>query len=107
MSKIKIPRKTNDLLRLAGLIHTKHNELGDTSPLLSIDWNELESKVTLAQEKHDEAEQLRKSAENLREERDNLTDEIMVGVRNTRDLLKVKYGNDTRQLGEFGFIVDD
>jgi hypothetical protein len=107
MSKIKIPRKTNDLLRLADQIYTKHTELGANSPVDSLDWANLATKITQAQEKHDQAEQMRKSAENLREERDNLMADIIIGVRKSRDLLKVKYGNDTRQLGEFGFIVDD
>lgn len=107
MSKIKIPRGTVDLLRLIGQISDQNTALGANSPVASLDWADLDAKTQLAQQKHDEAEQMRKSAENLREERDLLIKDLLAGIRKARDLLKGTYGSETRQLGEFGFTVDD
>jgi len=38
MTKVSIPVKVEDLFRLAELIHAKHTELGDASPLNMLDW---------------------------------------------------------------------
>jgi len=107
MSKIKIPSNTVHFCDLLENLHNAHKSKGDVSPLSSLDWTGMEMKISTLREKHAEMEEARRSAEQLREERDIAKRKLKELVRHARDILKGIHRGELRELGEYGFTVDD
>jgi len=107
MTKVSIPAKVDGLFRLAELIHAKHTELGDASPLNMLDWAVAKTNLDAAVAKHQIFEDLHRQAETIREERDLMAGQIREIVRQSRDILKGVHRKDMHKLGEYGFEVNN
>ena len=97
-------------LDLAQLVYDKHQSDGAASLLLSLeehDWAITGPKIAPCLAKHKEAEALSKAAEEAYRVRDAMLTEINAIVKDSKTLLKGKYVNNPKKLGEWGFVVDD
>ncbi|MCW3073453.1 MAG: hypothetical protein JWP69_522 [Flaviaesturariibacter sp.] len=109
--RIPIPKNAEDLMKLARQVHTKHQELGDASPLRAMEdysWTTAATDLAKAEEAHKRAEQLDKEAEKLRGERNALLQGTIKGiVTSSRNMLQGAYAKNLKKMGDFGFTVDD
>ena len=105
-ARVNIPRKPQELLKLAQTIQAKDAELGGQSPLGFLDWNSKLDAINKALAAQEEAESLRRQMESAYEQRDILVKEITDWVRQSRDILTGVYRQEMRKLGDFGFTVD-
>lgn len=108
--RIVIPRKIDELLKLAGLIYNKHLLDGAKSPLRTLsdyNWDEHGPKLQQAIAKHAEAEEYRRRMEQAYRERDLLMEDVDGLIKSSRDLLKGMYKKTPKKLGEWGFEVND
>ena len=105
-TRVNIPHKAQDLLKLAQTIQAKDAELGNQSPLGFLDWGSKLDVINQALAAQEEAESLRRQMESAYEQRDILVKEITGWVRQSRDILKGVYRQEMRKLGDFGFTVD-
>jgi hypothetical protein len=105
--RVLIPRNPEEKIELAELVFKKDSDLGNASPLAALGWDVQGPNISIAKEKHDKAEELKRQAEILYEERDNLLAPIDDLLKQSRDQLKVTYRSDPRKIGDFGFTVDD
>ncbi len=103
--KFNISRKVEGILKLAGNIFSRHQELGKASPLSSLAWNTQGPKVAEALAAHKRAEELKRQMEIAYEQRNALIEGIDEIVKQSRDVLKGVYRSEPRKLGEFGFEV--
>jgi hypothetical protein len=105
-----IPKTIGGMLKLAGLIYSKHLQDGANSPLNSLsdyNWNEHGPNVQRAAEKHAEAEELTRRAEHCYRERNFLMGDVNGLVLSSRDLLKGIFKKTPKKPGEWGFEVND
>jgi len=107
MTKVSVPTKVEDVFRLAGLIYAKHTALGEASPLKALDWETGKANLDAAEAQNTAFKELHRQAEAAREERDHYVAQIRLLVQQSRDMLKGIHRNDLRQLGEYGFEVND
>ena len=105
--RVKIGKNVEEILKLANLIATKHNELGEKSPLKPLGWEEHIENISKALDAHKQAKEYERLAEQAYEQRNNVVKPITELVKRSRDLLKALYHGETKNLGEFGFEVDD
>jgi hypothetical protein len=108
--RVNIPRNPQELLTLAEAIFTKHQADGANSPLNSLDgqdWNLSGVKITPAQTKHDEAEDLKRKSEEAYRERDLYLTELEKIVKASAQLLKALNATNPKRLADWGFTVDD
>lgn len=111
---IVYPPEFEELVKLFRAMKAKHDSFGPgTSPLTAfLDQNEIEinsdeADVNAAETKHDEAKQGEKDAEDLREDRDNLFDPVMANVLLMGQFLKGLFVKNPKELGHWGYVVDD
>jgi hypothetical protein len=105
--RVKIGKSVEETLNLASLIVAKHKELGETSPLKPLNWEEHIENIEKALDLHRQAKEYERLAEQAHEQRNNYAKPIDELVKRTRDLLKVLHHGEAKSLGEFGFEVDD
>jgi len=106
----------SDFLRRAELFNNfkkRHDELGAASPLIpylaehNIDMEKDEGDVNKAAFNHGKAEQAANNAEDLREKRDLLFDPVFENIRSIGQFLKALYVKNPKELGHWGYTVDD
>jgi len=108
--RIRIPQKPVNLLDLAERIYQKHLEDKEQSPLKMLQSNSWENngaKVADCLAHHRRAEELRLEMEKEYSERNLLLKDVIKTVKASRDMLKGVYHDIPKQLGEWGFEVDD
>lgn len=108
--RVVIPRNPQDLITLAQAIYDKHLLDGSASPLLQLDgmdWASSGTKITPAQQKHTEAEDLKRKSEEAYRERDIFLTDLETIVKNSAKLLKALNTTNPKRLAEWGFTVDD
>ena len=95
------------------LVYAKHIAMGAASPLLpflannDIDFDADKADVDAAVLVHAKMEQAKRDAEDYREERDLKFNSVMRHLRSIGAFLKALYVNNTKQLGDWGYTVDD
>jgi hypothetical protein len=107
--RVIIPNNPETLISLGTSIYKKHTTDGTASPLNSMvdyKWEDEGPKLTLAQEKHNEAEALKKQMEKAYKERDLIMTNFKPIIRASRDLLSGINKNNLKRLGDWGFTVE-
>ena len=107
--RVVIPASPSELIDLAKKVYKKHQDLGATSPLNSLQSNKWEvngPNVATALGYQEQAEELKRQAENLYKQRDLLLAPIKESIRSSRDVLLGIYRENPRALGEWGFEVN-
>lgn len=108
--RIKVAANAGGKLQQAANVYTKHQELGDASPLnvsTDIHWDVTGPKIATTLSKHNEAEEYKYKMEQAYRERDMMMPEIEEALKNSRILLKALHAKNPKRLGEWGFEVDD
>lgn len=108
--RVNIPTNPAQELDLASKIYAKHTADGATSPLNSMQthtWTENGPQVANAATLHQQAEEYSRQAEQAYRKRDLLVAEIDVSVKASRDLLLSIFRDNPKDLGQWGFEVDD
>lgn len=108
--RIVIPRNPQDLLDLALAIYTKHQADGANSPLNNLDgqdWNISGTKISPAQDAHNDAEEFKRKSEEAYRERDIYMTDLEKIVKSSAQLLKVLNATNPKRLADWGFTVDD
>ena len=108
--RVIIPKNPFDLLTLAAKVVAKHIAMGLTSPMNSFQshsWTENGPKVASAMTLHEEAQEHSRLAEEEFRSRDLMISEIDESLKSTRDLLLSIYRDNPKELGQWGFEVDD
>jgi hypothetical protein len=107
--RVVIPSSAGELLSLASSVYKKHQELGATSPLSSMQSNKWETNgptVATALGYQEQAEELKRQAEKLYKQRNLLLNPIKESVRASRDILLGIYRDNPKELGEWGYEVN-
>jgi len=100
-------------VELYKLVYAKHVEMGAGSPLLpflannDIDFDADKADVDAAALVHEKMEQAKRDAENHREERDLKFNPVMRHVRQIGGFLKALFTDNSKNLGDWGYTVDD
>jgi hypothetical protein len=108
--RVIIPAKPADLLGLAARVYAKHVALDANSPLKALQthiWEVNGPQVANALTLHQQAEEYKRNAEEAYAKRDLLSVEITESLKATRDLLLGIYRDNPKELGQWGFEVDD
>ena len=108
--RVNIPNNPAQELDLAAKIYDKHLSSGTGSPLNALqthNWTDNGPLVADALSLHNQAEELKRQAEEAYRQRDLLVAEIDQSVKSSRDLLLGIYRDNPKQLGQWGFEVDD
>lgn len=108
--RVKIPTNAEELLDLASKVYNKHMMLVATSPLHALQshtWEENGPKLVTATTFHQQAEDSRRQAEEFYRSRDLVLEEIEKSVKSSRNLLLSIYSENPKELGQWGFEVDD
>ena len=108
--RVNIPKNPAQKLDLASKIYAKHSSMSDTSPLNALQshtWTANGPEVANAQTLHQQAEDYNRQAEEAYRKRDLLLSEIDESIKSTRDLLLGIYRDNPKELGQWGFEVDD
>ena len=108
--RVVIPKSPVQLIDLGSKVYLKHAEMGFGSPLNSMQshtWDVNGPLIAQALEYHNQAEKEIKMAEELYSKRDLLLDEIDHSVKSSRDLLLGVYRDNPKEMGQWGFVVDD
>lgn len=99
--------------KLYKLVYKKHIAMGATSPLLpflasnQIDFDAEKADVDKACLVHSKMEQAKRNSEDYREARDNFFNPVFSHVRAIGAFLKALYVNNSKELGHWGYTVDD
>jgi len=111
---IVYPPEFEEKVKLFRDLKAKHDSFpGGSSPLEPfliqnvIEILSEEADVNAAEVKHDDAKQAEKDAEDYREDRDNFFDPVMANVRSIAQFLKGLFVNNPKELGHWGYVVDD
>ncbi len=110
MARVIIPKTTEKLMALADKVYAKHTADGASSPLNVLkdtDWNTNGSKLIAAKALHDQAKDMEKQLEKIYQNRDALLRPVDQTVRASAKLLNGIYRNSPRNLGDWGFEVND
>ena len=110
MARIVISKSPEKLLALAKKILKKHEDDGAASPLktlLDANWTDNGPKVAEADDLNAQAKELEKKVEKLYQDRDALLTSVELTVRASANLLNGIYKNSPKNLGEWGFEVND
>jgi len=108
--RIELPHNPKDVMNLATDIFAKHQDDGESSPLLNldgIDWAVIGPTIPTAQNLHKQAENLKRQMEEAYRERDIYLTAIEEAVKASRNLLKAHNQKNPKRLGEWGFDVAD
>ena len=107
MAKIIIPRNPTKILELAQHILDKHNADGESSYLTAVLTEETQQKVAKGLQLDEEAKRLEKLVEKTYGERDKLVKDALKIIKRSRDILKGVFSDALRELGDYGFTVND
>lgn len=108
--RVIIPKNPAQKLDLASRIYAKHISMEATSPLNALQnhtWAVNGPEVANAQTLNQQAEDFQRQAELAYRNRDILLAEIDESIKSTRDLLLGIYRDNPKELGQWGFEVDD
>ncbi|MBK7869479.1 MAG: hypothetical protein IPJ74_01750 [Saprospiraceae bacterium] len=108
--RIKLPINPKDILDLAHRVYQKHLADGKASLLNNLDgntWETIGPNISIAQAKHQEAEEHKRKMEEAYRERDKYLPSITDLLRATIALLKAVFRQNPKRLGEWSFEVDD
>lgn len=111
--RIVYPKHFLQRTQLLKDIKKRHDTLGATSPLNPfLVQNDIDMAADLAdtieaEKKHDKKEQAKRDAEMYSEKRDNLFDPVMENMRGIGQYLKGFFVNNPKELGHWGYTVDD
>lgn len=108
--RVVIPRNPAQKLELASLIYAKHLDMGNSSPLNSLqsnNWSNNGPEIASAQTLHQQAEEFKRQMELAYKQRDLLLAKIDESIKSSRDLLLGVYRAIPKSLGQWGFEVDD
>jgi len=105
--RVVLPVNTYAFLALVQRILKKHNEEGQDSPLAMLMKASVEEKRARCLEVQQRAEALRREVEQLMGEKNRLQKELLGTVRSARDILLGIYAQSPKDLGEWGFEVND
>lgn len=108
--RVIIPRNAAQRLELASLIYVKHLDLANSSPLNSLQsngWSTNGPEIASAQALHHQAEEFKRQMELAYRQRDLLLGKIDESIKSSRDLLLGVYRTNPKELGQWGFEVDD
>lgn len=108
--RVNIPKNPAQKLDLASKIYAKHSSMSDASPLNALQshtWTANGPEIANAQSLHQQAEEYNRLAEEAYRKRDLLMYEIDESIKSTRDLLLGIYRDNPKELGQWGFEVDD
>jgi len=105
--RVVFPKNVYGVLSLVQKVVEKHLEEGASSPLSVLPINDLESKRERCLYAQRRAEALRREMEQLMEEKRQLVEELMTGLRASRDILLSIHIQSPRVLGEWGFEVNN
>jgi len=108
--RVNIPKNPAQKLDLASKIYAKHSSMSDASLLNALQshtWTANGPEVANAQTLHQQAEEYNRQAEEAYRKRDLLLSEIDESIKSTRDLLLGIYRDNPKELGQWGFEVDD
>ena len=107
MAKVVIPRNPKMLLELVQKISEKHQADGANSPLTPVMPDGFQQIVTEGLQLNNKAEELEKEIEITYQKRDVIVKQASELARRVRDLLKGIHRNNLKQLGDYGFEVND
>lgn len=110
MARVVISKSPEKLLALAKLVYQKHTNDGATSPLNALqdhNWTDNGPKVAEAEDLQAQAKELEKKVEKLYQDRDALLAQVEKTVRASATLLNGIYKSSPKNLGEWGFEVND
>jgi hypothetical protein len=107
MARIVIPENFLELEKLVKDINEKHVAEGAASPLARFDVAGTLADSTTARGFHDNGKKAEKQAEDFFEKRDNLMNPVTKTVRQFAQFLKQIYKDNPRELGNWGFVVDE
>ena len=110
MARIVISKSPEKLLALAKKVLKKHEDDGASSPLSALkdaNWTDNGPKVAEADDLNAQAKELEKKVEKLYQDRDALLTSVELTVRASANLLNGIYKNSPKNLGEWGFEVND
>jgi hypothetical protein len=108
--RIIIPTSAKPLIDLAENVYKKHQSDGGQSPLSMMKSNNWETngpKVAQALALHVQSEELKRQAESLTKQRDQLLADVKESVKGSRDVLLGIYRDNPRELGKWGYEVND
>lgn len=108
--RVALSRNARVMLLLAQKMYDKHQDLGSTSPLNTIDEpdiNEVFGSVAEVLAIHDQAEQLARESEKLYRDRDARMQPINRLLKQSIQLLKAVYANNPKRLSDWGINIDD
>lgn len=108
--RVKIPKNPEELLALASKVYAKHTNMLVTSPLNALQshtWEVNGPQLLMASAFHQQAEEASRMAEEFYRKRDLILEEIDQSVKSSRDLLLSIYSANPKELGQWGFEVDD
>jgi len=110
MARVVIPKTADKMIALAKLVYGKHTADGAASPLNTLqdyNWTDNGSKVAEADDLNAQAKELEKKVEKLYQDRDALLASVEQTVRSSAKLLSGIYKSSPKNLGEWGFEVND
>jgi len=107
--RVVFPKNVYAFLALVKRVIEKHRTEGGNSPLsiLLEKWEAIEAKQERCVHVQQRAEALRREVEQLMEEKRQLMDELMKFMRAARDILLGIHSESPRNLGEWGFEVNN
>ncbi len=108
--KVVIPYSVVDLLDLAAKVYKKHLQMGNTSPLETMKSNRWDSNgpaIEKAMALQKQAEELKRQMESVYSQRDLLVASVRESVRASRDVLLGISRDNPKELGEWGYEVND
>ncbi len=107
MAKIVLPRNPQKILELAQKITDKHVADGGSSPLAPIITGDIQQIITDGLQLNNLADELEKQMEKAYKDRDAKVNEALKIIKRSRDLLKGIYSDNLKQLGDYGFTVNN
>ena len=108
--RVIIPRNAAQRLELASLIYAKHLDMANSSPLNSLQsntWSNNGPEITSAKALHHQAEEFKRQMELAYRQGDLLLGKIDESIKSSRDLLLGVYRTNPKELGQWGFEVND
>ncbi len=108
--KVVIPTNKEEKLSLANKIYEKHKTDAVKSPLNAmqdVKWESAGPQISVAQGYHDTAEEYIKKAEEFYKKRDLEMVDVEKAIRASRDILLGAFSKNPKQMGAWGFVVND
>ena len=115
-TRIPISNNADDQIKLAKDVLKRHKALGTKSPLAGLDMDTFETQLGIADAANEAARELARQAESATQNRDNALGgsraaekpgTVKFLLRAARDTLAGLNRGNEKQLGDWGFTVDD